>query len=52
MPKRAWILTGADGKPFESTEPGTVGGHRRSKIYGRLDCEIGVRPHFRRGNGA
>jgi hypothetical protein len=31
-------LIGADGKPYESGTPGTLGGHRRNKVYGRLDC--------------
>ncbi len=33
-----YTLTGADGRQYESDLPGTLGGHRRSKIYGRLDC--------------
>lgn len=33
-----FILMGSDGKPYESSEPGQFGGHRRLKIYGRLDC--------------
>lgn len=33
-----WTLIGADGRPFQSSQPGTLGGHRRTKIYGRLDC--------------
>lgn len=49
MPKRAWILTGADGKPFESAIPGTIGGHRRSRIYGRLDCRTALRAIARGG---
>jgi hypothetical protein len=32
------ILVGADGAAYESDRPGTLGGHRRSRIYGRLDC--------------
>jgi methylphosphotriester-DNA--protein-cysteine methyltransferase len=31
-------LIGPDGEPFDSPVPGTLGGHRRSRIYGRLDC--------------
>ncbi len=31
-------LIGADGKPRPSETPGTLGGHRKNKIYGRLDC--------------
>jgi len=33
-----WTLTGADGRPHESQRPGTLGGHSRLRIYGRLDC--------------
>jgi hypothetical protein len=31
-------LIGADGKQYLSDAPGTLGGHRRNKTYGRLDC--------------
>ena len=31
-------LIGADGKLVESPVPGTLGGHRATKIYGTLDC--------------
>ena len=31
-------LIGKDGKPYYSESKGTLGGHRASKIYGRLDC--------------
>jgi hypothetical protein len=34
----AFILVGANGKPYSSPHKGSVGGHRRSKIFGRLDC--------------
>lgn len=34
----SYTLIGADGKPYESDTPGTLGGHRRNKIYGTLDC--------------
>lgn len=33
-----YTLIGADGKPYPSETPGTLGGHRKNKIYGRLDC--------------
>jgi methylphosphotriester-DNA--protein-cysteine methyltransferase len=36
MPR--YQLIGADGMPYTSAQPGTVGGHRASRIYGRLDC--------------
>jgi methylphosphotriester-DNA--protein-cysteine methyltransferase len=49
VPKRAWVLTGADGKPFESDTPGTLGGHRRTRIYGKLDCRAAMRAIARGG---
>jgi methylphosphotriester-DNA--protein-cysteine methyltransferase len=42
-------LLGADGRPSESGVPGTLGGHRRSKIYGRLDCPGAARAIARGG---
>jgi hypothetical protein len=36
--KTGWKLIGADGRPHLSRTPGQLGGHRRTKIYGRLDC--------------
>ncbi|RMV42372.1 hypothetical protein ALP10_03473 [Pseudomonas syringae pv. helianthi] len=33
-----WKLLDAQGEPSLSREPGRLGGHRRSKVYGRLDC--------------
>ena len=36
--ERTWMLIDADGKPYVSSVPGALGGHRRSRIYGRLDC--------------
>jgi Metal binding domain of Ada len=38
-----YTLIGADGKPYESATPGTLGGHRRNKVYGRLDCPGALR---------
>ena len=32
-----WRLLGPDGL-YNSPAPGTLGGHRRTRIYGRLDC--------------
>lgn len=32
------ILLGANGRPYRSETNGEWGGHRSSKIYGRLDC--------------
>jgi Metal binding domain of Ada len=46
---RTWTLIGPDGRPFESDRPGTLGGHRRSRIYGRLDCPAALRAIARGG---
>ncbi len=34
----AYTLIGADGQPYRSAHQGTLGGHRRRRVYGRLDC--------------
>jgi hypothetical protein len=47
--KRTWTLVGPDGKPNESRQPGALGGHRRSRIYGRLDCPGALRAIARGG---
>ena len=39
----SWTLVGADGRSYESAVPGRLGGHRRSRIYGRLDCPSALR---------
>lgn len=36
-------LTGADGREALSETPGTLGGHRRTRVYGRLDCAGALR---------
>jgi len=36
-------LVGQDGKEYLSVTPGTLGGHRKLKIYGRLDCPSALR---------
>lgn len=46
---REWTLIGPDGRPYSSPRPGTVGGHRRSRIYGRLDCPGAARAIARGG---
>jgi len=40
---RTWTLIGRDGRPYRSRTPGTLGGHRRGRIYGRLDCRTALR---------
>ena len=48
-PTRTWILIGADGKPHLAAAPGKLGGHRRTKIYGRLDCRAALQAIARGG---
>ena len=40
---KEYKLIGRDGKPYLSTVPGRMGGHRKLKIYGRLDCPSALR---------
>ncbi len=45
----SFTLVGADGVRHASKRPGTVGGHRRTRIYGRLDCPAALRAIGRGG---
>ena len=38
-----YTLTGPDARPYRSAVKGRWGGHRRSRIYGRLDCPSALR---------
>lgn len=40
---KEYTLLGRDGRTYHSSAPGTLGGHRRSKVYGRLDCPTALR---------
>jgi len=40
---RPYTLLDATGEPFLSQLPGTLGGHRRGRLYGRLDCPSALR---------
>jgi methylated-DNA-[protein]-cysteine S-methyltransferase len=42
-------LIDSSGQPYESERPGTLGGHRGNRVYGRLDCE-GARRWIERGH--
>jgi hypothetical protein len=46
---KTWRLVGPDGEPHQSACPGTLGGHRRARIYGRLDCRSARRAIARGG---
>jgi hypothetical protein len=41
--QKLYRLIGADGKELLSPNPGTLGGHRKNKLYGRLDCPSALR---------
>jgi methylphosphotriester-DNA--protein-cysteine methyltransferase len=45
----AFTLIGRDGRPYASPRKGTLGGHRRTKIYGRLDCRAALQAIARGG---
>jgi methylphosphotriester-DNA--protein-cysteine methyltransferase len=36
-------LIGRNGREYSSASAGTLGGHRRTKVYGRLDCPSALR---------
>lgn len=46
---RIYKLTDESGNIVESFIPGKLGGHRKLKIYGRLDCPSAIR-HIEKGN--
>ena len=41
--RTTYTLVDADGKSYESATEGTLGGHRKDKIYGTLDCQGAAR---------
>jgi hypothetical protein len=45
---KTYFLLGADRKIYASAIKGTLGGHKGSKIYGRLDCR-GAKRHLANG---
>lgn len=49
MRAKTWTLLGPDRKPYASRQPGTLGGHRGTRIYGRLDCPAALRAIARGG---
>jgi methylphosphotriester-DNA--protein-cysteine methyltransferase len=46
---KTYRLLAPDGRPYQSSLPGLWGGHRRSRIYGRLDCPSALRALARGG---
>jgi len=49
MRRKRFTLIGPDGKPCASPVPGTLGGHRGGKLYGRLDCRAALQALARGG---
>ena len=45
-------LLGPDGQPYSSPVPGTLGGNRRGRLYGRLDCPSALRAIAKGGYAA
>ena len=41
--KKLYKLIGPDGEEYLSEEKGRLGGNRKAKIYGRLDCPAAIR---------
>ena len=41
--EKTYTLIGADGAPYESCTKGALGGYKRGKLYGRLDCPSALR---------
>jgi methylphosphotriester-DNA--protein-cysteine methyltransferase len=40
--EKTYTLIGADGIPYESKTKGAIGGYKRGKLYGRLDCRAAL----------
>lgn len=49
MEQKLYKLIGPDGKEYLSEEKGTLDGHRKLRIYGRLDFPSALR-HIAKGN--
>jgi Metal binding domain of Ada len=53
MKTKIFNLVGPDGNPYESTEPGLIGGYMPRKIYGQLNCPNALRwvarGHYEKG---
>lgn len=43
MKEKIYTLINAQGKTYKSPIPGMLGGYKRSKLYGRLDCPAALR---------
>lgn len=43
MQTKTYKLLSPDGKPYESPATGLIGGYKRKKIYGQLNCPNALR---------
>jgi hypothetical protein len=48
-PRKVYTILGPNGLPSSSWQPGVLGGNRKQKIYGRLDCPSALRAIKRGG---
>ena len=39
---KTYTLTGPDGERYQSAHKGQLGGHARTRVYGRLDCPVAL----------
>jgi len=39
---KTYTLLGRDGQPYQSPTKGLLGGHRRTKVYGTMDCPVAL----------
>ena len=44
----SYTLTGPDGRPYAGEAKGALGGNRRTRVYGTLDCPVAL-SFLRRG---
>jgi methylphosphotriester-DNA--protein-cysteine methyltransferase len=47
--EQTYTLLDAQRRSYESPVPGLLGGHRRDRVYGRLDCPAAARAIARGG---
>ncbi|MHB1519567.1 MAG: Ada metal-binding domain-containing protein [Acidimicrobiales bacterium] len=47
--RKTYTITGGDARPHPSLDRGEIGGHRGTKIFGRLDCPAALRAIARGG---
>ena len=39
---KTYTLLDREGRPYQSADKGLLGGHARTKVYGRLDCPVAI----------